>query len=146
MRFQVPQYIEVEDKIFGPFTLKQFLYIAGGAGMCFVLIRLLPLFVGILLSVPIVFFSLALAFYKVNERQGFIILVENAFKYATNSKLYIWKKEDKKPVASAQKERNADSLLYVPKLGDSRLKDMTWSLDVASSEILNPVTKNNQPK
>jgi len=26
MQFQVPQFIEIEDKIFGPLTLKQFLY------------------------------------------------------------------------------------------------------------------------
>ncbi len=33
MRFEVPQFIDVEDKIFGPFTFKQFLYLAGGAGL-----------------------------------------------------------------------------------------------------------------
>ena len=27
MQYQVPQFIEVEDKIFGPLTFKQFLYI-----------------------------------------------------------------------------------------------------------------------
>src|SRR3989338_737591 len=27
MQFQVPQFIEVEDKIFGPLTLKQFFYV-----------------------------------------------------------------------------------------------------------------------
>ncbi len=31
MRFQVPQFIETETKIVGPFTLKQFLYIALGS-------------------------------------------------------------------------------------------------------------------
>ena len=37
MRFQVPQFIEVEDKIFGPMTLKQFIYMAGGAGLSFLI-------------------------------------------------------------------------------------------------------------
>jgi len=32
MRFEVPQFIEVEDKIFGPFTWKQFIYLMGGEG------------------------------------------------------------------------------------------------------------------
>ena len=41
MRFQVPQFIEIEDKIFGPLTIKQFIYIAGGAGLCFILFRFL---------------------------------------------------------------------------------------------------------
>ena len=29
MQFQVPQFIETEDKIVGPFTLRQFIYVAG---------------------------------------------------------------------------------------------------------------------
>ena len=28
----MPQFIEIEDKIIGPFTWKQFLYLAGGVG------------------------------------------------------------------------------------------------------------------
>lgn len=147
MRFQVPQFIEVEDKIIGPLTIKQFIYIAGGAGMCFVVIRFLPLFLGILTALPIAGFALALAFYKPNERQTFITFVENASKYFVGEKLYIWKKQDKKPVAKTVEEREVSSdldNLYVPRLADSKLKDMTWSLDVTTKELTNPVTKNNK--
>ncbi|GAH87221.1 unnamed protein product, partial [marine sediment metagenome] len=31
MQFQVPQYIDIEDKVIGPFTIKQFLYIVVAA-------------------------------------------------------------------------------------------------------------------
>ena len=44
MRFEVPQFIEVEDKIFGPFTWKQFIYLAGGAGAAVTLYLMLPFF------------------------------------------------------------------------------------------------------
>ncbi|NCT02072.1 PrgI family protein, partial [Candidatus Parcubacteria bacterium] len=37
MRFEVPQFIEVEDKIFGPLTWRQFLYLSGGLGMAVVI-------------------------------------------------------------------------------------------------------------
>lgn len=37
MQFQVPQFIEVEDKIFGPLTFKQFVYIAGGVALMYLL-------------------------------------------------------------------------------------------------------------
>ena len=30
MKFQVPQFIETEEKIIGPFTVKQFIFIAIG--------------------------------------------------------------------------------------------------------------------
>ncbi|MEK7645263.1 MAG: PrgI family protein [Patescibacteria group bacterium] len=147
MRFQVPQFIEVEDKIIGPLTIKQFIYIAGGAGMCFVLIRYLGLLFGIMAALPVGAFALALAFYHPNERQTFILFVENVFKYFVGKKLYIWKKQDKKPVARTTEEREASSdldNLYVPRLADSKLKDMTWSLDVKTKELANPVTKNNK--
>ena len=44
MQFQVPQFIEIEDKIFGPLTFKQFIYLAGGGGLCFLLYTILPFF------------------------------------------------------------------------------------------------------
>ena len=43
MQFQVPQFIEVEDKIFGPLTFKQFVYVAGGAGLAYLVWRVSPL-------------------------------------------------------------------------------------------------------
>ena len=39
MQFQVPQFIEIEDKIIGPFTVKQFIYLVGGAGMDFIILK-----------------------------------------------------------------------------------------------------------
>ena len=64
MRFQVPQYIEIEDKIFGPLTFKQFIYVAGGVGLCVIFFIFLPKFLAIIISVPIFTFAAALAFYK----------------------------------------------------------------------------------
>src|SRR3989338_721380 len=93
MRFQIPQFIDVEDKIFGPFTLKQFIYIAGGASVATVAALFLGPFLGLLVSSPIIVLALALAFYKVKNRP-FIFVLESAFKYMTKDKLYIWKKKE----------------------------------------------------
>ena len=133
MRFQVPQFIDFEDKVFGPFTFKQFIYLAGGAGMCFVLLRTLPQFLAILLSIPVVALSVALAFYRMNNRP-FIQLVEAFFKYIAGTRLYVWKRKDKqeKTVQSRLGERYLH--LEVPKLGESRLKDLTWSIDARKDD------------
>lgn len=136
MRFQVPQFIEVEDKIFGPLTFKQFVYVAGGVGACVVLFALLPNFIAMLLSVPVGVFAAALAFYKVNDKP-FIHVVEAFVKYSMGSKLYLWKKEEKMPVKKEVAQQEA-AQVYVPKLSDSKLKELTWSLDIKQSE--NPVT------
>ena len=145
MRFQVPQFIEVEDKIFGPFTFKQFVYLAGGAGLCVVLFTFLPKFLAILISLPIVVFAVALTFYKPNDKP-FIHLVEAFFNYSMTNKLYIWKKEDKKPEARITNQESGRPIeqVYVPKLSESKLKDLSWSLDI--KENRNPITddtKNN---
>ena len=142
MQFQVPQFIEIEDKVFGPLTIRQFLYLAGGGGLVYVLYVFLPSYIAYPLMAVIIAFALALAFYKVNEKP-FIFMVEAAFNYVWSKKLYIWKKQDKK--IEAKPEANAaQQMLYVPKLSESKLKDLAWSLDINEKEsgtIYSPETK-----
>jgi|SRR3989344_2587206 len=127
MQFQVPQFIEVEDKIFGPLTLKQFIYLAGGVGLSMVLYFLLPIFIAIPLILPVAGLSLALAFYKINSKP-FIDMLESAFNYYLGHKLYLWKKLPKMVTEKRQMEE-AEALI-TPRLSDSKLKELAWSLDV----------------
>ena len=133
MQYQVPQFIEVEDQIVGSLTLKQFLYLIGGAGGCFVVYK----YVNILIAIPIILaiagFSAALAFYKVNNRP-FIDTVESAVTYYFGSKLYIWKKDAKREIQKENDEQleihKLEPALKIPTLSQSKLKELTWSLDV----------------
>ncbi len=139
MRFQVPQFIEVEDHIIGPLTLQQFVYLAGGAGLSFVIYTFLPIFIALPVIVIVIGFCLALAFYKINNKP-FVNLLESAVKYSLRSKLYIWRKVNRKVEPSKETpESNLVSGVYIPKLSDSKLRDLTWSLDI--NEIMNPGTK-----
>lgn len=140
MQFQVPQFIEVEDKVFGPFTIRQFIYIAGGAGLSFMMYRLLPGFVSIVTIPIIAVLSGMLAFYKYNSRP-FVEFVESFFKYSTSGRLYIWKKEIKAPqkqtTPTKQNPQNTPTV-FVPKLSESKLKELSWNLDIRESQ--NPIT------
>lgn len=133
MKYQVPQFIGVEDKIFGPFTFKQFAYLAGSAGACFLSYKLLPAYIGIIVAIPFGMLGAALAFYKVNGRP-FIDVVQSAFEYITKNRLYIWKKEDNKPKSAEEAEEKAVQSFMpgsaIPKLSDSKLKELSWSLDI----------------
>ncbi len=134
MEYQVPQFIEVEDKIFGPFTLKQFIYMAGGAGLCAVFLLYLPLFLGIILSIPVAALTGALAFYKVNNK-SFVEVLEAGFKYYIGGRLYLWKKDANAPAASMP----APAAPVEPvrqKLGLSRgkLEELAWSLDIKDQQ------------
>lgn len=140
MRFQVPQFIEVEDKLFGPFTFKQFVYLAGGVGGIVALFTTLPAFFAFLLSIPIVALSLALTFLKINNRP-FIFMLESLFSYYIGEKLYIWKKEQKKVVKSEGGVPKS-SEIFIPKLSNSKLKDLSWSLDVTKNTAIDDVEDN----
>jgi len=136
MRYKVPQFIEIEDKIIGPLTIKQFTYIVGGAGMVFIFYTFLPIYIAILLIAVVVPLSLALSFYKINNKP-FIDFLESAFIYYTKQNLYIWKKEPKK-IEVKKLETDELAQIYVPRLSDSKLKELSWTLDI--NENLNPLT------
>ena len=129
MQFQVPQFIEVEDKIFGTLTFKQFIYLVGGAAMLRSLYHT-AVFFAVLLIIPFAGFSLALAFSKINNRP-FISVVESALNFTLKGKLYVWKK-----VTSKRKPRKGIPAnpplqsLELPSSPTCRLKELSWSLDV----------------
>lgn len=142
MEYQVPQFIEVEDKIIGPLTLKQFIYIAGSVGLCIVFFSYLPIIFAILLSAPVAGFGVALAFYKINGKP-FIQIIEAGFNYYMSEKLLLWKqveptKEESSAtatVAAAAAESAAASraTMHTPKLTRGKLAELAWSLDVKSA-------------
>lgn len=131
MEYQVPQFIEVEDKIFGPFTLKQFIYVAGGVGLCAIVLLYLPLWLGVIIAVPVGAFTAALAFYKINNKP-FVEIMEAAFNYYIGDRLYLWKKEKNQVSDTPVAVKPADPV----KLGmtQSKLKDLAWSLDIKDRE------------
>ncbi|MBI2065745.1 MAG: hypothetical protein HYT68_01610 [Candidatus Zambryskibacteria bacterium] len=102
---------------------------------------MLPKFLAIIISLPVALFAAALAFYKVNDKP-FINVVEAFIKYTFTKKLYIWKKEQKLTQKAASAQGSSEpKQVHVPKLSESKLKELTWSLDIKENE--NPVTKND---
>jgi hypothetical protein len=132
MQFKVPQFIDIEDKLFGPFTFRQFVYLVGGAGIIFVIYKLLPLWIGIFLIIPVAGLSALLTFYKINSKP-FIYYLEAAINYGISSKLYIWKqrlvKHDEK-----KEEVAPQTTSVIPTVSSNTLKDLAWSLDVQEKE------------
>ncbi|MCD8495133.1 MAG: PrgI family protein [Candidatus Pacebacteria bacterium] len=129
MRYQTPQFINIEDKIFGPLTFRQFVYILGGGGISYLLFRFLPGVIAIPLIVIVAGFALALAFYQVNNRP-FIYLVQSMIGYVIRDKFYLWRKVPKKTSPSEAVDGVDDVAPLEPKLSESRLKKLAWSLDV----------------
>ena len=93
MRFQLPQFIETETKIVGPFTLQQFLWIAGGAAFLFLLYMLVKGVLFFIFAVPVGGIFLALAFVKI-DGVPLIIYASYSLSYFTNPKKYVFRKGD----------------------------------------------------
>ena len=93
MRFQLPQFIETETKIVGPFTLQQFLWIAGGAAFTFLIYSLVKGVLFFVFAIPVAIIFLALAFFKI-DGVPLIVYASYSLSYFTNPKKYIFKKED----------------------------------------------------
>lgn len=129
MQFKVPQFLDIEDKIFGPFTFRQFAYLAGGGGLCFVLYKALPFYISFIPILIIAGLALALAFYKVNNKP-FIFVVESGIKYLLTDKLYIWKRRMKEKEEKTQEDKPKIEVNRVSRVNTSKLKDLAWSLDV----------------
>jgi hypothetical protein len=103
MRFQVPQFIEIESKIIGPFTLSQFLYLAVGGVIIFILQFALPLNYLIIAGLPIALLAIALAFYKV-DGIPFPKYLMMALSFASGPKKYVFGKENEIPYLNNQQE------------------------------------------
>ncbi len=102
--FQVPQFIETEDKIVGPLTLRQFLYLAvAGAisGVCYLIFQ--PI-LAIGLTIALMGIAGVLAFMKVNGRT-MVTFLGSAFSYFWNRKLYIFtiQKDDGSKLSKKEK-------------------------------------------
>ncbi len=94
MRYQVPQFIDVEDKIVGPFTIKQFLYLAGGGALVFISFFLFRLVYAITVSIPIAVVAFSLAFVKIGG-MSLPRYLTSLIGFAFKPQEYHWKKKNK---------------------------------------------------
>lgn len=90
LQFQVPQFVDVEDKIFGPLTAKQFLmFVVAFLILGALWVSALPKEVTIILAVPILVFTALLAFYHVNGRT-FVWFLYAILHFLFTGKMFLW--------------------------------------------------------
>ncbi len=90
MQFQVPQFIETEDKVIGPLTIKQFGYIAAAGALSVLFFLILNLWLWFLLTLAFGGIGLALAFLPVNGRP-LIVFLRSLLDNIWKPKIYVFK-------------------------------------------------------
>ncbi len=107
-QFVVPQFIEVEDKIFGPITTRQFLIILAAGTLIFLAYRFGDLALFIFTVVVVGGSAAMLAFAKVNG-QNFHYFLLNIIQTLRKPSLRVW-----------QKSYTKEELNYLRKLGATK--------------------------
>lgn len=139
MQFAVPQFTDVEDKLIGPLTLKQFLFLFATGGVILFFYSLLKLSVFFFLfAVPVAILGLAIAFGSFNGRPFYGYL--GAFvSFVSRPQARIFKREIPDVIMSIKKtEAPVLKSQIIQEPAESRLKKLAYLLDqkVAEEEEL----------
>lgn len=142
MQFQVPQNIDLEDKIVGPLTLTQFLYLLGGGLIDYILFQSLgrdyfALFV--VIGVPIALLALGLAFLKIQD-QPLSNFVSAGLVYLSRPKIRLWQRlENYQPIlVDPPKIKKKEEVPVSKKLDKSQLEQLAYTLDTSGIGIEPP--------
>jgi len=91
-QFVVPQFIDIEDKIIGPITTRQFVLMMGGGFLIFICYKLADFALFLLIAIIIAGVVAVLAFLRINGRPFHFFLL-NIIQTSTRARLRVWSKE-----------------------------------------------------
>ncbi|MFA6423881.1 MAG: PrgI family protein [Candidatus Magasanikbacteria bacterium] len=131
-QFVVPQFIEVEDKIFGPVTSRQFVILLVAGLMLFVAYKLADTALFIFLLATLGGFALILAFVKING-QSFHYFILNIFQTLRRPSRRIWYKSDSKDeleeLRKGEKIEIMEKVAEIPRLSYNRIRDLSLAVN-----------------
>lgn len=131
-KFIVPQFIDSEDKIFGPITVRQFLMMVGGAFGIFLSYKLSDFALFLTQTVITVVAVFLFAFYKVNGAP-FHVYALNLIETLKQPAIRIWRKEYiKVETFTAGNESKKKDEYIVPKkefVGGKKLSELSLIID-----------------
>ncbi|OGH92816.1 MAG: hypothetical protein A2563_04060 [Candidatus Magasanikbacteria bacterium RIFOXYD1_FULL_40_23] len=127
-QFVVPQFIEVEDKIFGPITTRQFIILLVTGLVLFIIFKLADVTLFIFLAVLIGGSAVVVAFVKVNG-QPFHYFLLNIVQTLRRPSRRVWYKSFSKTELSESiksgKLEVVEVIKEVPRMSYSRIRDLS---------------------
>ncbi len=130
MIFNVPQFIDIEDKIVGPLTARQLGWLAAGGVVLLICYGTLDQSAFILSAIIIAVIFGALAFYR-PYNQPLIKFILSSVLFATRPKMYIWRRVTEKiQKTTIDKKENAASVVTKKKFDAQKVADISQLLDI----------------
>ncbi|MDP3947416.1 MAG: PrgI family protein [bacterium] len=147
MQFQVPQFIETENKIVGPLTLRQFLYLAGAGGVSFSFFFLIETWLWLVTTALLGAIGVSLAFVTINGRPLPAIL-RAALSFYWKPHFFLWQREkgvarEELPALEFKKKRRVP-LAERLAVGD-KLKELFEKLQTSRSPIPKRESASHRP-
>jgi len=128
MEFTVPQFIDYEAKIFGPFTFKQFIIVAGAGIICFITFYKAPLFIALPVSIVVGGGTVVMTFLKIGGRSP-VVVIKNFALFTTSPKVYIWHRKVITPKVIIKKEVEKEEEEEKRVVRRSRLSSLSAQID-----------------
>jgi len=133
MIFNIPQFIDKEDKIVGPLTAKQLGWLFSGGVIVLVFWGTLDTQAFYLSIIPIIGIALAFAFYR-PYNQSLLAFIFSIFIFIFRNKIYLWKRmpENELPAKKVSPQKNL--LLNVEeKFNEKKITEISKLLDQEKS-------------
>lgn len=131
MQFKVPQNIDLEDKIVGPLTLIQFVYLMAGGIIIYISFNVFSAGIFWLIAIPTALLSLSLAFLKIQD-QPFSHFLLAAVLFFVRPAKRIWHKElalERLTVEKAPVKKKEEIKLPKKGIEKSELEKLAYILD-----------------
>lgn len=91
MRFQVPQFVDIKDKIIGPLTLRQFLIYFGAVIVLIPIYLVTDISLFLTIALPILGLAALFAHFRLNGKTLFGVMM-SAISFFTRGRLYLWQR------------------------------------------------------
>ncbi len=128
MQFQVPQFIETEDKVVGPFSIRQFAYVGAACLVSAIFYFMVATWLFVIIAIIFIGGALALSFIHIEGRPLINIIIAAAGFY-WKPQTYIWQPEHapvaRTPIRQQEKEAELPPSL-IEKLAAGTSLHKTW--------------------
>lgn len=137
MRYQVPQFVDIEDKIIGPLTLRQFLI------YMVTVMLLVPVYLAsdislfITAAIPILGIAALFAHFKLHGR-SLITIIGHAAAFITRGQLFLWRRLGTDKVLPVRGADIEEEILAVTSLSD-RARALETIGNIVNEDVDDPL-------
>lgn len=130
-QFHIPQFIDVEDTIIGPITVRQFVTLLIGAFVCFLEYKLADFALFVVLALFTAGIFALFAFFKVNGAPFHYFLV-NVVETIKRPKIRVWARQFwQQPVSErlVDQPEQQQAVIHKPLVTSSQLEELSLLID-----------------